>query len=362
MILELDERFAQIDLETDAVARMGIETLCLSVARGEHFIFSSRSVITKFESDQNLSGIARGVFSDARLSYAFNATTLRQLQYRVYVIPGHGSPARRAPKQWEIPIAHIAARGLRPTVLLGENSNDGDLYCYAAQHYRIAAKLNDILLKIQPRNGNGAGVSAELERISNAAEEFCLCITDSDRLSPVSGHGDIAAATRKIADGSAWVINHDAPFSRELENALPANLVDEVMTSLGLDEEIKKAARCTGQDTMLFADLKGGTTKHWTLNGITDQNAKSYWATKAESALPEAEAKCEVAGCDKDSCKCFVFPRITKDLAKHVHLLLKGASAHETYRRAKSSFNFDDWLRLGRDVLEAGAAPRPMRL
>lgn len=362
MILELDERFAEIDLATDVSARMGIETICLSVARGEHFVFSSRLVISKLEVNKNLSTIARGVFSDVRLGYAFNAAMLQQLQYRVHIIPGQGGVGRRAPTQWEIPIAHIAAKGIRQTVLLGENSHDGDLYCYAAQHYRIAQKLNDIILKIQPRNGNGAGVSAELERIVDAQEEFCLCITDSDRLCPSSGYGEIATATQKVADGSRWVVFHGAPFSRELENALPANLTEEVIAALGLEETVKDITKRTGQDTLQFADLKGGTTKHWATNGITDQNAKTYWINKMQSVFPEGEPTCKVPSCDKDSCKCYVFPKIAKELAKHVHLLLKENSVHETYRRAKNSMNFDDWLRLGKNVLEAGAGPRPMRL
>lgn len=363
MILEIDDGFLNIDLSINVSARMGIETISYSAARGEHFIFANRALITKLESDINLSSVARGVFSQIRIEYSFIASVLKQLHYRVHIVPTPGKPAKKSSTEWILPIAHVAAKGLRPTVLLGENSFDSDVYAFAAQHYRIASKLKDVHLRISSRNGNGSGVSGELERISKAEEEFCLCITDSDRFCPTSGFGDIAAATEKIVKGSNWVITHQAPESRELENALPAQLIDEVALELGMSDEINSAIGSIGPDAALFADLKGGTSKYWIEKTVTDEQAKKYWNIKADKKFKGMVMRdCSAVPCSKDGCLCVVFPKVTKDLAKHVHALLENDSAHETYRRSKSSFNFEDWLRLGRNVLEAGAAPRPMRL
>lgn len=368
MIIELDDQFCDVDFRKNAVARAGIETICLSVARGEHFLIAERTVVMHLEKDSSFSHTTRGVLAWIRSEYSFIAGMLKTLRYKVKVHPSEELPQRIGKYQWVLPISHIAINGLQPTVLLGENSHDGDIYIHAGEHYRLESKYKEIRIRIAPRNGNGGGTSQELERISKDAREFCLCITDSDRLLPFGPLGTVAAACAKVADASDWVVVHDAPISRELENALPFSLVMKAMVEGGLKNwnEFQIEAERMGVDAVAHADLKFGTTLHWINRALPiGSQARQFWDRKADKALNEVQGKAKCIPplkCEADTCTCVVVPRIAKDMASHVHEYMKTASSHEIFKRAKSSCNLTDWLRLGREVFEAGAGPRVMRL
>lgn len=366
MIIELDDQFYDVDFAKDAQSRNGIESICLSVARGEHFLLSSRAVINRIANDRSLSITARGVASFIKSNYSFLVGMLKDFRYRITVTLGSDLPKRLAPYRWAVSIDHLARTGVRPTVLLGENSNDGDIYIHAGYHYRIHTQHKDVQIKIEPRNGNGGSVSSELDRISTNACEFCLCLTDSDRLCPTSSAGVIATATQKIAEKSGWIVSHDAPFSRELENAIPSTIVDEAISKLAFDHvaEFEASASKLGVDAVRFADLKFGTSVQWINSVPANSPTRSFWDQNKDLIYEKGNTEhgCDTNfECKAEKCKCFVMPKIAKDVAAHAFEYMKNASAHEVYRRAKSSYNFSDWLRLGKEVLEAGAAPRPMR-
>lgn len=365
MIIELDDDFYDIDFASDALCRNGIDTICLSVARGEHFLIASRILIARLEKEQSLSITTRGIFSRIRSEYTFLVGMLKNFTYRVKVLAIPGSPNRVQEKTWTLPISHVAEKGIRPTVLLGENSNDGDIYIHAAEHYRIDIRNKDVMINLSPRNGNGASVSQELARISRDEKEFCICITDSDRLSPKTNDGVIATATNRVVEHSRWVIKHHAAKSRELENALPSTLVHEAMLELGLNlSEFESYSEKLDQETISYADLKFGTNLNWILSRPENSPTREFWEKKSKKIFEDYEdaTNCVLTSkCTTENCKCYVVPKLAKDLAAHVQNLMNGSSSHEIYRKAKSSYNFDDWLRLGKEVFEAGAAPKPMR-
>ena len=367
MIIELDDIFSDVDFSKDATSRNGIETICLSVSRGEHFLMGSRNLISKMEKDECLSITARGVFSWLRSEYSFLAGMLRDFKYRVKIIGAGNIPKKVKEGSWVVPISHIASGGLRPTVLLGENSHDGDLYIHAGHHYRIDSKRKDVMIRVEPRNGNGASVSKELERICREEKEFCLCITDSDKLIPGSNHGIISSATRKVANKSNWVVEHHAPSSRELENALPSELVREIIQKMNFptSRDFESSANKLGNDAILHADLKFGTSLHW-LNSFSKKSpTRIFWEGQAKKVFEDFEKAMdclEDKKCTSENCSCYIVPRISKDFAKNVSDLMVGDSMPDIFKRAKASYNFDDWIRLGKEVFEAGAGPRPMRM
>lgn len=367
MIIELTDGFYDVDFSSDTLSRNGIDTICLSVARGEHFLIASRMLINRLESDQSLSITTRGILSWIRSEYAFLAGMLRNFRYRIYVEATSGLPKKMPNNTWLLPISHVAEKGIRPTVLLGENSNDGDIYVHAAEHYRINIKNKDVLINICPRNGNGASVSQELARITRDASEFCICITDSDRLHPLANEGTIATATKKIAENSDWVVTHHSPTSRELENALPSTLVYQAMEDIGLPNlsDFENCSKRLDEETISHADLKHGTSLHWVSSRLKNSPTYDFWEKKSKKAFYDYDASINClkeSKCTAESCNCYVVPGIAKDLATHVHDLMKSASSHIIYQQAKSSYNFEDWLRIGREVFEAGAAPRRMRI
>lgn len=342
---------------------MGVETICLSIARGEHFLLASRPLIDKLERERSLSQKARGVVSSLRSEYTFLSSLLKQLRYKVRVAATYQRFERVDERTWKVPVKHIARNGIRPTILLGENTLDGDVYVQAAHHYKIHSGMKNVQVSIEPRNGNGAGVSKELQRIVNHEKEFCLCLTDSDRFSAGDALGEIAAACSRVVSGAQWVVNHETSISRELENTVPWSLVDEAMQKIKLPQwaETKASISDIGDAALQYGDFKEGTSLRWAKQHPNGSPANNYWSEIVRKIPPGIVCDDE-SRCGKDVCECFIAPKIAKNLVEHVLEFMTSESAHEVYRRAKSSHNFSEWLRLGQEVLEIAAAPKPMRM
>lgn len=367
MILELDSHFSTVDINKLPALYPGLETICLAVARGEHFLAANRATVERFVDDPNLTKLARGVFEWIKAEYAFLTGLFRQFTLRIKIKADGSPPLKLARGEWSISIAHVADIGIRPTVLLGENSRDGDLYTEAAAHYRLDAKLSGISVRVEPRNGNGGSTSIELERINVRRHEFCLCITDSDRFSPTADLGDIGAACRAVANQSNWVIFHDAPSSRELENAIPRKLTEATALWARMPgwDGFSMAAVQMGDETVEHSDIKHGTTIHWIRSMPQQSPNRQFWEEKVAIRFGTSvnDFDCQsIETCNSDSCKCVLVPAVGNELVQRVQEYMQLHGPHEVFRRAKGAQNLDDWLRLGKYVLEAGVAPPRKRL
>lgn len=366
MIIELDDQFHGINFEEDADSRDALDSICISVSRGQHFISCSRGLIMQLEGERALSITSRGVLSDVRKAYSYTSQMLKDMRFRILVSPVGGGIEKLSAHRWLIPASHIARNGIQSTVLLTENSNDADIYIHAAKHYKLSTGFSESEINIRPRNGNGAGISQELDRINRAASEFCLCITDSDRISPNSTLGEIATACKRIEAGSQWVVKHDASISREIENLLPEKLVHGALEAT--NEECVEAWKMVwklGQDTVNHADLKNGTTLRWIHQIPKGNPSRNFWLEKRDAVAGKTgkDDFCdEGTKCKAEECKCIVTPPVAKNMAMRVFNYMNSESVHEIYRRAKGSSNFLEWLRIGREVFEAGAAPKITRM
>ncbi len=367
MILELDSQFSTVDLAALPSAYAGIETICLAVARGEHFLAADRATVERFVDDSNLTKLARGIFEWIKAEYAYLTGLFRQFTFRVRIKPDTSPPFRLGPDEWSVSISHIADSGIRPTVLLGENSRDGDLYTEAATHYRLDTKLSGISVRVEPRNGNGGSTSTELLRIDARRNEFCLCITDSDRFSPSVDLGDIGSACKAVVAHSNWVISHDAAQSRELENAIPTKLIEAaaIWAKMPGWNDFSVAEAELGNDAIQHSDVKHGTTMHWIKAIPKHSPNRIFWEGKVAVKFRTSveEFTCQKNGlCKSDSCTCMVIHPVGSEIAVRVHEFIKLHGPHEILRRARGSSNLNEWLRLGKKVLDAGVAPARRRL
>ncbi|CAB3699949.1 hypothetical protein [Trinickia soli] len=365
MIIALSDAFDNVDFSIDAVSRAAVDTICQSVARGEHFLLASRRLAIKLSNEAALSHTTRGVMEWLRSEYTYIKGLLNGFRYRVEVCPAAARFERQPNLQeWVVPAKHVADFGIRPTILLAENSHDGDVYCFAAKHYMIEAKLQGVQLRIEPRNGNGAGISQELSRIAKEKIEFCLCITDSDRLAPTCEPGEIARACARVTKGSHSVIDHTFAGARELENAIPHTLFKQVAEDSHPDtwDEFQERLSVVPDEAVRFADLKNGVLLCSIFKFAKTSPQRTYWLKVATEVFPGSDCL-EQERCDNaEDCKCSVLPGFGENIARGVRERLGGCSSHESYRTAKASANIDDWMMLGQAVLEAGAAPPRMRL
>jgi hypothetical protein len=367
MILELDPDFSSVDLDALPSLYPGLETICLAVARGEHFLAANRATVERFVNDPNLTKVARGIFEWIKAEYSFLTSLFRQFSLKVRIKADASPPIKLSRSEWSVSIAHVADAGVRPTVLLGENSRDGDLYAEAAVHYRLVSKLNGTAVKVEPRNGNGGSTSAELERIDARKNEFCLCITDSDRFSPTVDLGDIGAACRRVAEQSNWVIFHDAPASRELENAIPHKLIEATARWAKMPgwDGFARVVDQLGHETIDYSDVKHGTTMNWVKSMPEQSPNRRFWEEKVQMRFGASinNFDCYNAGvCKSDTCKCVLVPAVGSELSLRVQEFMRLHGPHEILRHAAGSQNFGDWLRIGKFVLEAGIAPPRKRL
>ena len=365
MIITLADTFTDIDLAENDICRIGIDAICQSVARGEHYLIATRDLVIKMSEDGALSKTSRGVMRWLRSDYSFLASLLKNFRYGVEICPIAERFERKANSlEWRIPVSHVADYGIRPTILLAENSHDGDVYVYAAKHYAIESKLSKLKIKIEPRNGNGASISQELDRIARAKIEFCLCVTDSDRLAPGCEPGTIPRACSRVVHDCHSVVHHVAPDSRELENAIPTTLFGEVAASVHPDEWIQLQDRLAIVDaeTVAYADLKNGTSLDTVLKLRKGSPPSTFWLEQAQRLFAESNCLARGACEDPETCGCVVVPGFGDNIAKTVRQNLEGCSAHASHRTAKGASNFGAWITLGREVFEAGVAPSRMRL
>ncbi|MBW5806968.1 hypothetical protein FOZ70_19725 [Burkholderia sp. COPS] len=363
----MDDEFEEIDFSVNKAALVGLETIALSVRRGEHYVLAKRSVIFRLCDDASLSEHARGVFQSLRGEYAFIAERLKSFRFRVTVSVA-GELTRVSKMRWIIPVTLIANKGLSESILLAENSDDADMYTHAARHYQVHEKISGIQIKITPRNGNGAGIYKELGRVVEQEREFCLCVTDSDRLYPGANLGENGSKCEKTLADAKWVAYHCAPVGREIENVILFKLIIEAA-------EKNNAKHCDawldgmkliGDEPSLYADLKYGTSLRNVFSHAEKSRARFYWNKVIDKLPTIRQSKCngegECSAAKEEKCQCSVVPALGENIANHVRKVLGDDGPHATYKRAKSSTNFDDWLRLGQDVFEIAAAPKPMRL
>lgn len=370
MIIILSDSFFDIDFERNVIARTAIETICQSVSRGEHFVFSSRKLAVKLAANSVISKTARGIMEWLRSEYTYIAGLVDKFRYRVEVCAVVERLERtRGATQWKVPIKHIADYGVRPTVLLAENTLDGEFYRHAANHFLLQSDFGKTKLKIELQNGNGAGISKELERLAREATAFCLCVSDSDKQSPDCGCGKNSRDCNGVEEGTSWVVHHISTFGRELENTIPRNLFAEIAEENSKDEWDDLTARRNLIDrrSLNFADLKDGLTLEKVFSYVDKSPYKIFWveqAGKMRGEFKNIKDDCLGAGeCrSKNDCGCVVIPRFGAKVAGNILDKMTKRTPHESYARSKKSENIDEWLELGWEVLQAGVAPPRMRL
>lgn len=365
MIIWIDESFTEVDLHTNAICRDAIEAACVAAARGQHYFFGPRAVLRAISEFTGFSKTAKGLLSDIIDQYSFLAGLANRLTYRIDMRHDLNVVERISDTHWAVPASQIADHGVRPTVLLAENSRDADIYINAAKHFQINDKLSDVQICIEPRNGNGAGISAELDRISTRPAEWCLCVTDSDIEFPGGERGIIAKACSRVVERQPHAVTrHIATTGRELENAIPVNLLAEVVERTHA-AEWQRYVDCQekiGGDALQFADLKNGLKICQLLSKNNNAPERIYWINKLKDHYRDLEC-IENNNCGQpQNSRCVVFNGFGDRTAEHVQENMLNSSPRKIFNSAKSSRNFDDWLALGRHVFFAAAAPKRLRV
>lgn len=365
MIIILENSFQTTDLNIDRIARDAIEAACGAAAKGHHFIFAGRALLKKLSECAALSMTTRGLCHEILAHYTFLGSIAKKLKYRIEISLTLDVVEKRGDTEWAIPARQIAEHGIRPSILLSENSSDAEVYTHAARHFRLAQGMNDVEINIEPRNGNGAGTPEELRRISRRAPEWCLCVTDSDKECPDGALGATARACgRLIQEEPRAIVWHIATGGRELENVIPSRLFGTVHADLHPDQWTTYQQRETeiGFDALRYADLKLGTSLCRLLRLDANTPVRQFWVRKVDGLRSFVDC-IRAQRCDAPrENACMLVDGFGEHAATRVHDYLNSGSTHKTYEIAKNSGNIDDWMAIGSHVFHAGAAPKPLRV
>lgn len=369
MLIWLDDSIGQaLPTLTDS-GHMGIVAILHAMVRGEHLVLGNREVFEKIASEPSLSQ------NDRKLAKA-QASRLTQLgdvmsivRQSVTVVHDAGPSLARSGVGWRIQLNHVGRLGLRPAMLLGEDVSDVQLLLEAARHYLVDQKLHRLLRPHADFRGAGgkANVERSFEVILHDSQAWCLCVTDSDRL---TRHCGATALTNRIDAlvannvGTAVCGHHVLP-TRELENIFPVHLISDAVESQE-SIEVKDAWRVYLNEFQVpshiheYVDLKEGTTL-WSIKKLgTTGPARAIWNNEIARLTPVTgvETECSRGECKRDNnrqarCTCLITPAVSGRLADIVlNYLGKQGSGPEVVKRIKTSPNASGWLDLGKVVAD----------
>jgi hypothetical protein len=359
----IDDSVCEADVINRPVVQAGVEALYASMGRGEHFVLSSRHGLARMLELGGSGATVRAVLGWCIKNYSFLAGLPSVVPIGLRVVAE--GPVRVEDSVWTAPVEEFARAGVRPTVLLAENSVDARIFTHAARHFLVSKKLGEIQVRIEDRNGNGSGISTELKNLIQRRTELCLCIADSDRRAPEGKLGINAQQCEDVMKAADWPVDFRTTFGCELENDVPQSALDQVVstrTQDWLDHRATVQKACG--NILPFADLKKGTRPCDMKAFPAGTSEQKFWTdvhTKFAKALP-ANLACSGSG-DCGTVKgCSLLPAAGEGIGAAVLEILERESSHASFKAHKSSENFEAWLELGSAVALHGLAPRPMRV
>ncbi len=163
---------------------------------------------------------------------------------------------------------------IQKTILLGENSDDGDIYEIFAKEYLKEEKSTlRIMAKIE--NGGGSTTTPTFKRKIDPSEELCLCILDSDRKFPSDlNMGETAKRIiREVGTNITPKVHYYIEDRcRELENMIPEGFYhiqykDDINKIKIFDDFLE--LNLINDKLILFFDLKKGL-KHFDVRKLDD--------------------------------------------------------------------------------------------
>lgn len=159
----------------------------------------------------------------------------------------------------------LRSSNIQKTVLLGENSDDGDIYEIMAKEFikkQAIGKAIKVQCKIE--NGGGNTTAPTFKRKVEQKEELCLCILDSDKKYPTDpSRGETARRLAREVRNQLTPKYHYyvEDRCRELENMLPESFYQHQygndINKKGILPKLKMLKEAEERSSLFF-DMKKG--------------------------------------------------------------------------------------------------------
>lgn len=364
MWIEIADDVQTLDVQHDLAASAALESVLSSAFRGEHVVVATRPTI-EYLLKQGLTRASEAVLRHVAVKLP-ELRALKQAQTFVVELSAN-SPAnkRTSPFTWRIPLKHFSTVALVPSALLGENLRDARIFELCGQHYMLSSKLRGIGICLTTEGAGGPEVVPSLKKKSSDQRQFVLALTDTDKSHPA---GSTCAPTRKCqsyAIACTWVIHHIGLECRELENALPQNLLVDSTHEIGgatLSAQIAHLEQYAFENDAVWrwADMKLGTSYFLAKEENSDEAERMHWAEADMTVKPYlCSDACEAEYCryaELDKCECLLLPGLGDKVLDRFLAHSDSTSLHKQSERVGTSPNRSYWLELGMKVSHWGVA------
>lgn len=364
MWLTLDDSLLGID-PSEAKTRASLEPLLTAVGKGEH-VLVGRPTVSRHLLQTELSPFPRTVLRQVLDMAPDLLAGLEKTNFRVRIVADGRGPCRVAAAEWTIPLDWFRIHGVPTNSVLGENTRDAELFRVSAVHHQ-ALNRSGLEIRLDVTSGGGADTPRVLATEIAGQRRFVLCVTDSDQSCPTAPKSRMNKECSSIVEGSNWVAIHFSLEEREMENLLPRNLVQDVITNLSPSDFDARYADLDAISrknpaSWAYLDLKDGTslTFAFGLCGPFWEEFIDHLPCR-ESCKKDCLAQRRCMATSRADCRCLLAPSLGHRIVDHVRDHLSACSPHASAKRCSTSANAQGWLKVGALVEEWGAAMPKIR-
>lgn len=306
MLIHLDDTISQLGDDLTPGIIGSLEDVAAVVRAGTHIVTGNISTLRYLTSLDCLGISARSAFRGLANRYSQFASIKSMVTTFAEIVLSENTPttSRRGDVDViSIPLAYVAQLNLRsPTEIIYEEIQDDFIYEIISRWY-IQEKLSPGFLNrnYRPVHGGGGRTHAVYAEAQQRNNQFCLCVTDSDKKFPTDISGTTSTEVRAVNDIHQALSSHlDLDF-HEVENLVPLSFLKEKCTSptsQAIAEQIKGVDAAGFPEAKLFWDYKKG----FSVGGLKQLNGGwDYWRV----ALGLANLPCPDT-CTPQRCQCEV--------------------------------------------------------
>lgn len=297
-----------------------LENLANAVREGKHFVISDRKTLKIITQCQDLSKTTRAIYTILYNKFSELRSYLSVVTRYIEIINPCLEPKLSSLSGKEIiqvPLGFFEnTESIQKTILLCENIRDTSFYQTIARVYVIWKNTNiNIKLEFEPRGGGGNTINTEYEHIQRNTKRLCLCILDSDRISPEGKLGSTAARIYQNQNSKFFRTTFLILDVYEIENLIPNSILLKICSgNRQLEEALKRIEQLQeirGDQIKHFLDIKQGTLMYKIFNS-TNPKDKLFWKShilKVNTILNcinqdcLADWKCKIEN-PKKNCQC----------------------------------------------------------
>lgn len=378
MLLFLHENIFDLDFSNNELANHAIENILASGVDGNHLILAELTTLRRLAELNVLSARSKSYLRRMINSFSEVGSLIRSIDF-FYTIEGPLVDPYKVDggESWHIPLLSFnRMESVAKTTLLAENLTDCKIYQHAADHFRILNGFRNLKISFTNQGGGGSTTAEEIRRRVADPTGICLCIIDSDRLSPNSDIGLTAqSCLAAVNDSQKWWLELFLTLKRELENELPESFVVKALTSNAefqniLDTFLRNKESLTTIDIQVisYLDLKEGLSLNWILS--QSESVKAFWLNAIGSLVVESHCKttcmsstvCGSLELEDQRCRSDnLVSGIGKSLLTIVLNWLNTENPVSAAKMLKNSGD-DGWLVLGRKVFHYGVSGHVVRV